>query len=323
MQTYLKTRPVWIQLLLFMGMAFGIFFVISMMGVLILSKLTGISVLAIRDVDTWDPSDPNIIFYIRGLLLIQFVALFVVPTLLFGYFSDPRPADYLGLKAPVKAVYWILGMAALILAIPFVDLMGVLNQKLAFGQAQNYFKTMEEQATKQIQFMLSRHTPGELVLNLIFIALFAGVGEELFFRGVLQPLFIRATQNPWMGIIITAAVFSAFHFQFFGFIPRFLLGILLGAIYWYSGSLLAAMLAHFAYDGFMIVLVYFNPKMIENVDATLLQESTTLLVVYGLISLGLVLLLLKAMKRLSPMNLREFNKRQEEGLELPKDGYGF
>lgn len=315
MQTYLKTRPVWIQLLLFMGMAFGVFLVVSMIGVFILSKMTGIDVLAIRDVESWDASNPNIIIYIRGLLLIQFVALFVLPTLLFGYFSDPRPADYLGLKAPVKAGYWVLGVAALILAIPFVDLMGVLNQKLAFGQAQNYFRTMEEQATKQIQFMLSRHTPFELVMNLIFIALFAGVGEELFFRGVLQRLFIRATQNPWMGIVITAAVFSAFHFQFFGFIPRFLLGILLGAIYWYSGSLLTAMLAHFFYDGFMIVLVYFNPKMIENVDATLMQESTALLVVYGIISLGLVLLLIRAMQRLSPVSLQQFNERQQEGIE--------
>ena len=99
MQTYLKTRPVWIQLLLFMGMAFGVFLVVSMIGVFILSKMTGIDVLAIRDVESWDASNPNIIIYIRGLLLIQFVALFVLPTLLFGYFSDPRPADYLGLKA--------------------------------------------------------------------------------------------------------------------------------------------------------------------------------------------------------------------------------
>jgi uncharacterized protein len=81
-----------------------------------------------------------------------------------------------------------------------------------------------------------------------------------------------------------------------GFIPRFILGILLGAIYWYSGSLWPAILAHFFYDAFIIVLVYFNPEMINNPDASIL-ENTKSLQTMALVSLALVIFLLRVMRK--------------------------
>jgi uncharacterized protein len=274
MQTYLKSRPIAIQLLLFIGMAFGLFMVFSFVGILILSNITGINLFQLQDINSWDSSNPNMIFFIRGMLLIQFLGLFVIPSLLFGYFSDPKPAQYLGLKSPHQSIYWILGIGALLVSIPFVEYMGVLNQKLVFGgEVQKWMKSMEEEAAKQIQFMLGKHTAGELFLNLIFISVFAGVGEELFFRGVLQRLFIKLTKNPWAGIILTAILFSGFHLQFFGFLPRLFLGILLGALYWYSGSLWTAILAHFVYDALIIVLVYANPQMVKDANATIVDPE--------------------------------------------------
>jgi hypothetical protein len=190
---------------------------------------------------------------------------------------------------------------------------------MIFGEAQKWMKTMEEEAAKQIQFMLSKHTLSELITNLVFIALFAGVGEELFFRGVLQRLIIKWTKSPWAGIIITAALFSAFHFQFFGFIPRFLLGVLLGSIYWYSGSLWAAMLAHFVYDGLMIVLIYLNPSMAQNIDATILQQTTMQLVFSAVLSLLLTSLVVWQMKKRSVANYAVIYNDDD----VPKDELSF
>jgi membrane protease YdiL (CAAX protease family) len=225
------------------------------------------------------------------MLLIQFLGLFVIPSLLFGYFSDPKPAHYLGLKSPHQSIYWVLGVAALLVSIPFVEYTGILNQKMIVGgDAQKWMKSMEEEAAKQIQFMLSKHTPGELFLNLIFISVFAGIGEELFFRGVLQRLFIKLTKNPWTGIILTAILFSGFHLQFFGFLPRLFLGILLGALYWYSGSLWTAILAHFVYDALIIVLVYANPQMIKDTNATIVDPAQ--LSIMALISAALTFVIL-------------------------------
>jgi hypothetical protein len=300
MQTYLKTKPVWMQLLLFLGMAFGLFVIASLIGFSVLSKMTGISVFQLQDSASWDLTNPAMMTFMRGMILLQFLFLFTIPALLFSYFSDPHPMRYLGLQPPSNHIYWILGIAVILIAYPFVEFIGYWNQKVPIsGRTGQWMKGLEEEAAKQITALLKVRTPAELFKNLIFIALFAGIGEELFFRGILQRMFIRLTKNPWMGIILTAAIFSGIHFQFYGFFPRLFLGILLGAIYWYSGSLWVAMLAHFLYDAAVILLIYFNPQMLENPQATLLQGQELQLLVMGVISLALTILLLRQMKKKS------------------------
>jgi hypothetical protein len=279
MQTYLKTKPVWIQLFLFLGMAFGILMVFFMIGGLLLTQLTGINLIELGNSADWKPGDPAMKTALRGMIALQFLGLFLIPSLLFGYFSDPRPAQYLGLRKPSNSIYWILGILALLVSIPLVEYTGVLNRQLPVGSSTyKSIQGMEEDATRTIQYMLGGRSLTNLILNLIFIAVFAGVGEELFFRGVLQRLLIKAFKSPWVGIIVAALAFSFFHFQFFGFIPRLLLGILLGAIYWYSGSLWPAILAHFFYDALFILIAYNNPGLIEKPDATLFQNTSTLAV---------------------------------------------
>jgi membrane protease YdiL (CAAX protease family) len=309
MQSYLKTRPVWIQLLLFIGMAMGIFMIFSLIGMSILSAMTGISMFDVNDTSKWDNANPKMLTYVRGMLLLQFFGLFVIPTLLFAYFSDPKPLHYIGLRKPIKPVYWILGIVSLIIAIPLVEYTGLLNRDVNFGGAQKWMQSMEDEALKQIKFMLAKQTISELITNIIFISLFAGVGEELFFRGVLQRLFIKAFKNPWLGIIVSAFLFSALHIQFFGFIPRFLLGILLGAMYWYSGSLLTAIVAHFAYDAFFIIWAFFQPQIIDDAEGTMARGSTQ--VVLALVSAGLVALLVWFMKKNSTVSYSEVYKNDE------------
>jgi membrane protease YdiL (CAAX protease family) len=178
---------------------------------------------------------------------------------------------------------------------------------------------MEDEASKQLKFMLQERTPAELLKNLVFIALFAGIGEELFFRGILQRIFIRITQNPWMGIVLTAAIFSGIHFQFYGFFPRFLLGILLGAIYWYSGSLWVAILAHFLYDAAVILVVYANPRLLENPEAAIIPGQGLTLVIGAVVSLGVTMVLLRQMKKMSRTDYNEVYKDDF----TKQDGFSF
>ena len=266
---YLKTRPAWSQLLIFIGLAFGCFLVLGMVGMMILSNITGFDLLQMSNEGDWDYSNPAMLTFLRGMLLIQFISLFIIPTFLFAYFSDSRPVKYLGLR-PAPSIYFLLGAAVLIVAIPFVDWLGVFNHQLMpeTTGVGKWMKQAEDTATKQIVFMLKRNSVQDLLMNLLFVAVFAGVGEELFFRGVLQRIFIRLFKSPVIGIVITAFVFSAIHFQFYGFIPRFILGILLGMVYWYSGSLWPAIVAHVVYDGFAVVAIYFDPSLADQ-QATL------------------------------------------------------
>lgn len=313
MQTYLKTKPLWLQLVLFIVMAFGCLLALMVIGRFPLKAITGIDLFVPLDTNS---TNPQMIVFLRGLLLLQFLGLFLLPSLLFAYVSDPKPVHYLGMKQPQKQIFWILAIVVMFAAIPMVEYIGALNQKMHLGsETQKWMKGMEEEAAKQIQFMLAKHTVGELLTNLVFISLFAGIGEELFFRGILQRMFIRAFKNPWMGIVFTAAIFSAFHFQFFGFFPRLALGVVLGAIYWYSGSIWAAIIAHFIYDGFIIVLAYFNPSLVTNPDESIMSANN--LLPLGIVSLIATVFLLWQMKKNSSVTYDEIY-RDDKPSEIDK-----
>jgi membrane protease YdiL (CAAX protease family) len=103
-------------------------------------------------------------------------------------------------------------------------------------------------------------------LGVFVIALLPAIGEELVFRGMLQPELFRATGNHHAAIWISAIIFSAFHMQFFGFVPRLLLGALFGYLYVWSANLLIPMIAHFVNNGFSVLMMYLYQKGIITVD---------------------------------------------------------
>ena len=295
MAYFKKVHPI-LQLVIFGGMAIGCFMIIGFIGMLILASMTGLDIQTLSDPDKWDYTNPSMLTFVRGMLVVQFLAMFIIPVFIFARLCDAKPTEYLGLRS-AKPIYFVLGVAVLIVALPFVNWTGTINNSLipettTIGR---WFKSMEEEAGRQISFMLKREGLGELFLNLLFVAVFAGVGEELFFRGVLQRLFIKLFKNAWAGIIVTAIIFSAFHLQFYGFIPRLILGILLGLIYWYSGSLWPAILAHFAYNAFAVIVIYFNPAMADEAGVPSFANAT----VIAIVSLVLVIVIMIAMKRRS------------------------
>jgi membrane protease YdiL (CAAX protease family) len=299
MKGLLKSKSPGSQLLLVISIAMVSFFLISaIIGPLILGAITGISLKEFAEIAKGNFSNPNSITFIRGLNLLQFLGLFVIPCFICAHLFGTNSFKYLGLKKPGSNLYLIIGVAALIVAIPLVTFLGELNKSVQFphGAVENWMKKSEAEAAKTIQALLSKHTIKDLILNIIFVALLAGVGEELFFRGMIQRLLTKMFKNPWPGIIIAAFLFSAMHMQFYGFFPRFALGILLGVMYWYSGSLWTAILAHFVYDALLITLIYFNPEMLKEDSAGLELNNIALA---GTISFVMVVLLIELMRKKS------------------------
>jgi uncharacterized protein len=70
----------------------------------------------------------------------------------------------------------------------------------------------------------------------------------------------KATKNIHVSIWFAAILFSAIHFQFFGFVPRMLLGALFGYIYYWSGNLTLAILAHFVNNGVSVLALYLHQQ---------------------------------------------------------------
>ena len=113
--------------------------------------------------------------------------------------------------------------------------------------------------------MLNVDTIGGLLLNMIVIALIPAIGEEMTFRGVLQQWLTRK-MNPHLAILLSAAIFSFIHFQFYGFLPRMFLGVLLGYMFYITGSLWTSILMHFLNNGTAVVLYYLNSKSVIDID---------------------------------------------------------
>lgn len=294
MRGLMKTKSASNQFLLLICVVLVCFVGLGVIGTMILSAVTGIGLSEMADPSKLDLTKPIYINMLRGMQAVQFVSLFVAPTFICSWLFSRDHKKYLGLKAPTHTGYILAGVGVMLIAIPFTGLLGELNRNIPFPKGMaSWMHEQEVDAARTIQALLSRHTPGDLLLNLLCVAGFAAVGEELLFRGVVQRILIKLFKSPFVGILVSAALFSAMHMQFYGFFPRLALGILLGLIFWYSGSLWIAMLAHFVYDAVLIILAYNNPSMLAEENSLPIKN----LILAGSISFLFVMMLLIWMRK--------------------------
>lgn len=309
MRGFLKNRSGGNQFLLVISIALVSFFIVGMIGTLVVAKMTGLSLGQLSDTSKWDFNHPQLVTAIRGMQVVQFIGLFIIPSALAAWLFSEKTSPYLRLQAPHRPGYWLAGIGIMLLAIPFSIWLGELNKQLPFSpDMRQWMQQAEDEANRTVKALLSRRSVTDLLLNLVFIAGLAAVGEELLFRGVLQRLLIKWFRSPWWGIIISAALFSAIHLQFMGFFPRLLLGILLGAIFWYSGSLWVAIAAHFVYDAVLIYAAWRSPEMLND-DTTV---PATQLALAGTISFAAVVFLLEWIRRRSRTRFEEVYAADQE-----------
>ena len=147
-------------------------------------------------------------------------------------------------------------------------------------------KALADQANETIKAIMNMPTANELIVNLLLIAVIPAFGEELLFRGVIQRQLMRRW-SPWLAIVVTGALFSLFHFQMDGFVPRWMLGIVLGWLYWQTGNFWVVVAAHFFNNGIQVVAQYFYAKQLTNID---LEQDVHIPFYAALISAALVLL---------------------------------
>lgn len=195
--------------------------------------------------------------------------MFIAPPLLLARIQGKRPLRYLHLKQ-VKPV--LVGFTILIMAFsaPLFEWTVLFNQKMQFPDIlkglEEWMRIKEELAAELTKkFLLMPHW-SDLLINLLMLAALPAIGEEFIFRGCLQRIFARWTKSQHVAIWLTAFIFSAVHLQFFGFLPRMLLGALLGYFLLWSGSLWPSILAHFMNNAFVVGVSYISQRQGEPVD---------------------------------------------------------
>ena len=251
-----------LRLLVMIGLIIGGLIITALVSAALM-LLGGLSLSEIMEMSQKGTMDfsPNLI---RGLLTVQHLLTFIIPGLAFGLiFYQSKFLSGLDLGTNPGLPLTVLGIFFLLAAYPVVNLSFLVNEAIPLPAWASAFESQAEDTLKAI---LQMDTPWIFLFNLVIIAILPGIGEELIFRGILQKQIGGMLKNPIVAIWISAIIFSAIHLQFEGFLPRMVLGVVLGYLYHWTGNLWVPMLAHAFNNGIQIVLIYATGMDITSID---------------------------------------------------------
>ncbi|MCX7697797.1 MAG: CPBP family intramembrane metalloprotease [Bacteroidales bacterium] len=198
----------------------------------------------------------DIYYYSLFLLFFQHLGFFIIPAIIFIHGFLERPATFWGMDRFVPVLSLMIVFLILIFSQFPIAWLYELNKSItlpsSWAAIEEQFKSWEESAQETINLLSSYPGWEGWFFSFLLIAVLPALSEEIFFRGTLQTWLMRFTKS-WVAIVLVAIVFSAFHFDFYGFLPRFVLGLLLGYIYYKTGSLWSTMFFHFLNNGLAFV----------------------------------------------------------------------
>ena len=196
--------------------------------------------------------------------------MFIVPPIVFYLITRRvKPMQNLGFRSVQPYWLFFIGVLVMFVSLPITNQLTDWNEGMHLGlpKFETWLQNLEKSATEITERMLRVNTFGGLLYNLLIIALIPAIGEELTFRGVLQQALIKGCKSIHLGVFLSAVIFSFIHFQFYGFLPRLFLGLLLGYMFYITGSLWMSIVMHFFNNGTVVVIYYLNNKGVINVDA--------------------------------------------------------
>ncbi|NPA69018.1 MAG: CPBP family intramembrane metalloprotease [Chlorobi bacterium] len=233
--------------------------IFSIIGIIISVPLFGIDLSDFGN--ALNINNPDNMPFIKYMQFIQHFGIFVIPPIVAAYLFSENVLKYLKVRFDSGFILFLLAASAVVFSVPFINLSGFINAKLTLPESMSSLelkiKAMESSAEKMTEAFLNVNTFGGYIVNLLLIALLPAIGEELFFRGILLQLLRDWTKSVHAAVLITAVLFSAVHFQFYGFLPRFLLGALFGYLFVWSGNILMPVTAHFVNNALAVSLYYF------------------------------------------------------------------
>lgn len=242
-------------------------------------------------------------------LISQSVFAIAIPAYLIVAWTNPKPASYFKLKhdnnLPVKMFFALL---VFLVSYMFTSLLGQWNKGFALPESlkniEEFLRSAEDAALETTNLLLSVDSIALLLLNIVVIAGFAAVSEEMFFRGALQQFISEKFKNKHVTVWIAALIFSLVHFQFYGFLPRLFLGALLGYLYVYTRNLWVPIFFHFINNASVIVVHFYwrDTEFYKSIDEATINSST---IIMGLVSLILTVLLFIRYKRRNLMTMRD------------------
>ncbi len=250
----IQKQPYFIQFLVLLAVVVAFFIVAQIVSVLVF--FVGGGSLA----DLMSGGDMENIGMLKAMQIVAQLFIFVVPVFVFSYLKTNNWFQYPQFKLPISIIGLLFTFLILLFSFPIIGQLNLWNQAIELPEAlsgiESLFRTLEEQAKEMTEAFLKMDNVFDLLVNLVMVGFLAGLGEELLFRGTIQKFLTEWTKNPHFAIIFTGFVFSAIHLQFYGFFPRWALGILFGYIFYWSGNIWIPIIAHALFNGSQVLVYY-------------------------------------------------------------------
>ena len=276
-----------IALSMVLSMVIGLVLALPFFGTDILSGFSTIDNL----------SDKSTVAFLKYFQVVNQIGVFVLPAILYAYLESRNAPEYLKINRKPKLSQLLISIFIILASIPAINWLVGINEQMHLPDymrsIENWMRENEDKTNLLTEVFLSVNTISGLAVNLFIIALMAAIGEELLFRGVVLRIFIDWLKSPHLAVILSSILFSALHLQFFGFLPRMVLGLLFGYIYVWTGSLWIPIILHFLFNGVTVVAAYlFNIGMIStDAESFGSTDNTYIIITSFIISIFLLLAL--------------------------------
>lgn len=266
---YIQIRSPWHRLLLFVGLVLLFSLVTALTGLLIGKMYFDVSLAQLAEM-VMHPDTSQEIAFIRFYQLFNQIGVFFLPVFGLMFFTTGNVWSSLKLDSKPYAVAVVITILIVYASLPFNGFLTSLNESMTLPKSmagiEQWMKDKELQANTLIEAMLTTRSVAVLMLNMFIVALIPALGEELFFRGVLLKLFREITHNIHWAVIVSAILFSAFHFQFYGFLPRLMMGLILGYLYVFTQNLWIPIIMHFVNNASSVLLFYLHENGVIGVS---------------------------------------------------------
>lgn len=275
---YWREYPFFLQLFLLVMMIFTLFSASTYIALTVPAMLTGVSLEDIANITK--NSSPKVLNAARLQQLLFSLPYFAGVALLYAYASYPKPMKYLGFNKVQKASQVLIVAVLAIAAIPLIEQVLVWLKFIDLGES---VKQMQDRTERTQEAMLTFKSPLMFIYTIFLFGVVPAVGEELFFRGLLMRFIHKRTGRIHFAVFLSATIFALFHGEPYSTFPILFMGMLLGYIYYFTGSIWLNILAHFLVNSVQVTLMYMSNNGMLSTNMNEMESLPWFVVVVALV----------------------------------------
>ena len=244
-----------------------------------------------------NPTGEKILGFAKFYQFINQLGIFILPVIFYTFLVSNSGYEYLRINKKPLAISVLIAIIIVFSILPFLNYISQINMEMSFPSSlawlENWMMEKEMQAKIFTEAFMATNSISGLMLNIFILAIMPAIGEEFLFRGVILRLFKETFRNIHLAIFLSAVVFSVFHMQFFGFLPRLLLGMVLGYLFVYTRNLWVPIIFHFVNNAASVIVYYLYENNYIGIKLENFGSTDSLVYVLGslLISIWLMIIL--------------------------------